>query len=183
MSARIVLLNGVGSAGKSSIAKALQGITATPFLHVAMDAFLEMLPPALWDHDDGYRLVADEEDGQPSLAIHEGPVGRRLMAGMRGAVAALAAAGSDIILDEVLLGDTAADYRRVLAPFTVHWVGVMAPLAVLEARERQRGDRALGLARWQYTRVHQGVTYDLEVDSSQMSADQAAATIKDRFGL
>jgi chloramphenicol 3-O phosphotransferase len=42
--ARVILLNGVGSAGKSSIARALQDITREPFLHVEMDAFLDMLP-------------------------------------------------------------------------------------------------------------------------------------------
>ncbi|GHD58475.1 hypothetical protein GCM10017083_41490 [Thalassobaculum fulvum] len=46
MAARIVLLNGAGSAGKSSIARALQAIAATPLLHMQMDAFLEMLPAA-----------------------------------------------------------------------------------------------------------------------------------------
>lgn len=181
--ARIVLLNGVGSAGKSSIARALQAIAATPFLNVAMDAFLAMLPPALWDHDEGYRLVPGEDDGRPSLAIREGPTGRRLMTGMRRAVAALAAAGNDIILDEVLLDGAAADYRAVLAPFTVHWVAVMAPLDVLEARERQRADRALGLARWQFARVHRGVTYDLEVDTSRLSPGEAAEAIRQRFAL
>ncbi|RUX39342.1 chloramphenicol phosphotransferase, partial [Mesorhizobium sp. M4A.F.Ca.ET.050.02.1.1] len=49
MTARIVPLNEVGSAGKSSIARALQATTAKPFLHVPMDAFLEMLPEALQD--------------------------------------------------------------------------------------------------------------------------------------
>lgn len=42
--ARIVLLNGVGSVGKTAIAKAMQAITAEPFLHVEMDAFLNMMP-------------------------------------------------------------------------------------------------------------------------------------------
>lgn len=40
---RIIILNGAGSAGKSSIAKALQAITNEPFLHVAMDDFLDIL--------------------------------------------------------------------------------------------------------------------------------------------
>jgi chloramphenicol 3-O-phosphotransferase len=44
VTATIVLLNGVGSAGKSSIARALQQITAEPFLYVQMDTFIEMLP-------------------------------------------------------------------------------------------------------------------------------------------
>ena len=51
--ATVILLNGVGSAGKSSIAKALQTITAEPFLHVAMDAFLDLMPARYWDHPDG----------------------------------------------------------------------------------------------------------------------------------
>src|SRR5262245_18333522 len=38
--ARIVILNGVGSAGKSSIARALQAMTDESFLYVAMDTFL-----------------------------------------------------------------------------------------------------------------------------------------------
>jgi len=56
MTAKIVLLNGVGSAGKSSIAKALQAITVEPFLHVQMDAFLKMLPEPLQEHAPGLRL-------------------------------------------------------------------------------------------------------------------------------
>jgi chloramphenicol 3-O phosphotransferase len=40
----IIILNGVGSAGKSSIARALQDIAMQPYLHVPMDAFLDMLP-------------------------------------------------------------------------------------------------------------------------------------------
>ncbi len=41
---RVVILNGVGSVGKSTIAKALQEIAHDSFLHVPMDSFLEMLP-------------------------------------------------------------------------------------------------------------------------------------------
>ena len=47
--ARIAVLNGIGSVGKSSIARALQAIASQPMLHVQMDAFLDMLPAALQD--------------------------------------------------------------------------------------------------------------------------------------
>jgi chloramphenicol 3-O-phosphotransferase len=43
---RIVVLNGIGSVGKSFVAKALQALVTEPFLHVQMDAFLDMLPEA-----------------------------------------------------------------------------------------------------------------------------------------
>jgi chloramphenicol 3-O-phosphotransferase len=65
--ARVVLLNGVGSARKSSIAKALQTITAEPFLHVEMDIFIAMLPDALQDRADGFSCETIQRDGKPSL--------------------------------------------------------------------------------------------------------------------
>src|SRR5262245_4315199 len=43
---RIIVLNGIGSVGKSSIARALQAMTVEPFLHVQLDMFIAMLPAA-----------------------------------------------------------------------------------------------------------------------------------------
>jgi chloramphenicol 3-O phosphotransferase len=62
-------------------------------------------------------------------------------------------------------------------------VGVFAPLEILEARERQRGDRTVGLARWQYDRVHKGIAYDLEIDTATATAEECAALIRNRFQL
>ncbi|MGE0718872.1 MAG: chloramphenicol phosphotransferase CPT family protein [Alphaproteobacteria bacterium] len=181
--ARIVLLNGVGSVGKSTIAKALQAITEDPFLYVAMDAFLDMLPEASWGRADGITFETVREDGRPSVAIHTGPVAERALGGMRHGIAAMAAQGNDMIVDEVLMDGTGAEYVELLSPYALHLVGVFAPLDVLEARERQRGDRMIGLARWQYDRVHEGMTYDLELDSSRSTPEDCARQIKMRFGL
>jgi chloramphenicol 3-O phosphotransferase len=183
MVARIVILNGVGSVGKTSIAKALQEITATPFLHVSMDVFCEMLPPAYFDHPDGMLFVTEIADGRPSVVIYSGPAMRRLMDGMRHAISALAASGNDLIVDDVMLGDEPDEYGRLLMPYRVHWVGVKASLDVLEAREKSRGDRLIGLARWQFDRVHAGRTYDLEIDTGKITAAAAAELIKERFEL
>ena len=54
---------------------------------------------------------------------------------------------------------------------------------VLEARERRRGDRLIGLARWQHGRMHAGMSYDLELDTSQATPAECAKLIKNRFGL
>jgi chloramphenicol 3-O phosphotransferase len=50
---RVIVLNGCGSVGKNSIAKALQAITKEPFLHLQGDAFLEMLPARIYGHSNG----------------------------------------------------------------------------------------------------------------------------------
>jgi chloramphenicol 3-O phosphotransferase len=183
MTARIVLLNGVGSAGKSSIAKALQGIASAPFLHVAMDTFLDMLPPAYGDHPDGLLFETIEEDGHPSVVITSGPVADRTFQGMRHAIAAMAAQGNNMIVDEVLIDTEKAEYADLLAPYDLMTISVFCPLDVLEARERARGDRLIGLARWQYDRVHRDMTYDLTVNTSQMTALACAELIKKKFQL
>ena len=181
--ATVILLNGVGSAGKSSIAKALQTITAEPFLHVAMDAFLDMMPARYWDHPDGLTFETVRQDGKPSVVIHSGPVAERIMRGMRRSIAAMAHEGSNLIVDDVLIEDEMADYAALLADVTFRTVGVFAPLDVLEARERERGDRLIGLARWQYDRVHHGKRYDLELDSSKASPMECAERIRQAFNL
>lgn len=178
-----MLLNGVGSSGKSSIAKALQAMTTETFLHVQMDAFLEMLPAASHDHPDAFTYETVHEDGKPLVVIKTGPVGERTMRGMRHAIAAMAAEGNNLIVDDVLLGRERADYADLLSAFEVFLVGVFAPLDVLEVRERQRGDRLIGLARWQYDRVHAGMTYDLEVDTSIATPMECAMLIKQKFRL
>ncbi len=182
-SPRIILLNGVGSVGKSSIAKALQTITRDAFLYVAMDAFLEMLPETLWGHPDGIVFETVQEGGKPSVIIRSGPTAERLLRGMRHAIAAMARQGNNLIVDDVLLDGDNAAYEAALAGLDVVRVGVFAPLEVLEAREAARRDRMIGLARWQYNRVHKGMTYDLEVDTSRATVMQCAEMIRNKFGL
>jgi len=181
--ARIVLLNGAGSAGKGSIAKALRTITTDPFLHLEMDAFLEMLPETSIGHPDGISFETVQADGQPHVIIKSGPIADRAFRGMRHAGAAMAAQGNNLIVDDVMLHGEMAEYATLLAAFDLFRVGVFAPLDVLETRERQRGDRMIGLARWQYDRVHAGMTYDLELDTSSATPMQCASLIKQQFRL
>ncbi len=182
-SAQIILLNGVGSSGKSSIAKELQKIASKPFLHVQMDDFCAMLSEALQDHPDGFAFEETSENGKPLTVIKTGPVGARALRGMRHVIAAMAAQGNNLIVDDVMLENEPEDYAVLLSGFETFFVGVFAPLEVLEARERQRGDRMIGLARWQYGRVHRGKKYDLEVDSGNLGPLECAMLIQQRFQL
>jgi len=180
----VIVLSGAGSVGKTSTAKALQGMAKEPFLHIQMDTFLEMLPPSMFGHPDGYIFETIEEDGHPSVIIHSGPVLDRLMNGMRHAIRAMAEQGNNLVIDDVMFGGGEAyEYRRLLAEFDLRVVGLIAPLDVLERRERERGDRDIGLARWQYRRVHNGVRYDLEIDMTTRSPTEAAQIISQTFSL
>ncbi|WP_264715168.1 phosphotransferase-like protein [Limobrevibacterium gyesilva] len=103
---------------------------------------------------------------------------------MRHAIAAMAAQGNNLVVDEVVIGkDKEREYRALLSRFDFRLVGLFAPLAVLEARERERGDREIGLARWQHDRVHRDMTYDLEIDTTATTPLENAQRIRDAFGL
>jgi len=180
---RVIVLNGVGSVGKSSTARALQALTREPFLHVPMDAFFDMMPPRMVGDAEGIVFEPTTEQGMASVAIRTGAAFERVMAGMRHAVAAMAGQGNNLIVDDVMLGGEVLEYRSLLAGFSPRFVGLFAPLEVLEQRERDRGDRMAGLARWQHARVHRDVAYDLEIDTSATTPAESARIIRDAFDL
>ena len=90
--------------------------------------------------------------------------------------AALAAAGWDLVVDYVFFDASLRDDAlAVLSPALV--VGVTCPVEVLVAREAARGDRHLGYASGTWACAHDGLDYDLVVDTSLVSADDAATRI------
>jgi chloramphenicol 3-O phosphotransferase len=181
---QIIILNGIGSVGKSSTAKALQKITSEHFLHVPGDSFLDMMPEKLWNHADGISFQQSEGSDVPSVTIEMGEAALRVFSGMRAAVAALARQGNHLIVDDVMLSaNDQQEYRSFLTGLEFRFVGLFAPLDILEERERARRDRLLGLARWQYDRVHTGISYDLEVHTSEKSPNDCARIIATTFGL
>lgn len=181
--AKIILLNGVGSSGKTSLAHALQAMSQDVFLHVQMDTFLSMLPIRYLDDPDGFTFASSTVDGKNIVSIDSGPVARQAMRGMRHAIVALAAEGNNLIVDEVLLGDEKKEYAALLAPFHLMTVGVYCELQVVEERERQRGDRLVGLARWQYDKVHTGMTYSVMVDTSKATPEECAKIVMRELSL
>jgi chloramphenicol 3-O phosphotransferase len=144
-----------------------------------MDTFLEMLPEAMQDAPDTFSY----RPGSDGVEIATGPVGSRLICGMHHAVAALAEQGNDLIFDTVALSAEIDEMRRLLTGRSSLFVGLHAPLAMLEARERARGDRMIGLARAQVGRVHVGVRYDLELDLGDLTPQAAAKRVLRELGL
>lgn len=181
----IILLNGTSSAGKTTLAKALQTVVPDPYLHVGIDTMVFALPkrylhPPLWY--DVFHYTWTQPGNPDTLIIEAGPLGHHLMAGLHHAVAALAQAGNNVIVDHVLLDprwveECACLFRNLPACF----VGVYCPLDVVEQRERERQDRTLGQARAQFDKVHAHGVYDVTVDTSQASPEACARYIVEQF--
>jgi chloramphenicol 3-O phosphotransferase len=175
--ARIVLLNGPGSVGKTSVARAMQALASGPLLHLSMDGFCEMLPDRYQDHPDTFSFKARIVGGLAVTDVTTGPSGAALLGAMRRTVAVLADAGFDLVVDDVWLDGEPAAYADLLAGHRVWRVGLTAPLAVLEAREAARGDRMTGLSPGQVGRVHEGARYDLTIDMVEATPEAAAEAI------
>ncbi|MEV4216621.1 chloramphenicol phosphotransferase CPT [Nonomuraea sp. NPDC049725] len=172
MAVQVIVLNGGSSSGKSGIARCLQAILPEPWLTLGVDTMIEAMPVAMRSSEAGIEFA-------PDGGISVGPEFSRLDAAWIAGVAAMARAGARVIVDEVFLGGAASQERwmRALAGLDVAWVGVRCEAAVAAARETARGDRVAGMAVSQAEIVHQGVRYDLEVDTAKAEALECARVI------
>jgi chloramphenicol 3-O phosphotransferase len=161
---KIILLNGASSAGKSTLARAIQRAIPMPFWHLSSDQFVEshMLPDRRG------------EGGEFTWSV----LRPRFFAAFHRCLPAIAGANNHLIVDHVIEFEAwMRELVRLLAGFDVFFVGVHCPLDELERREKARGDRRRGEARLHLQVVHTFGPYDLEVDSAAASPAQNAQRI------
>ncbi|MFF8912127.1 chloramphenicol phosphotransferase CPT [Streptomyces sp. NPDC015032] len=175
MTTRMIVLNGGSSSGKSGIARCLQAVLPDPWLTFGVDTLIEAMPTSMQESDAGIEIAPDGE-------VIVGPGFRTLESAWIEGVAAMARAGAGVIVDEVFLGGAESQRRwqQALGGLGVLWVGVRCESAVAAAREIARGDRITGMAAAQADMVHQGVFYDLEVDTTRSESLECARIIADR---
>ncbi|MEU0112291.1 chloramphenicol phosphotransferase CPT [Streptomyces bobili] len=173
----MILLNGGSSSGKTGIVRCLQAVLPDPWLAFGVDSFVDALPAKLQASGAGLEVAAD---GRVSV----GADFRALEEAWTEGIVAMARAGARIVVDDVLLGGAASQQRwqKALGDVAVLWVGVRCDSAVAAGREIARGDRVRGMAASQADAVHQGVVYDLEVDTSRTESLGCALAIAARVG-
>jgi chloramphenicol 3-O phosphotransferase len=158
----VIVLHGPTSAGKSTIAKALQATAPAPAFHVSLDAFVTM---------SNRRDMRSDEEQQQAYHVH--------CENLRSTLARVLGAQFDIILDLVLRDEAELEATlRVLSGRPTRFVSVSAPIDVLEERERVREDRAAGMAREQVGHPAYARPYDLTIDTSTCTPAEAAETIR-----
>jgi len=137
-----------------------------------IDVLLELLPPALRDNDAGLKFTADR-------TFTVGPELRRVERAWMRSVATIARDEVNVFIDDVFLGGAASQqrWRVALGDVSHRFVAVHCARDVLLEREQARGDRHIGSAAGQFDRVHDGVDYDFEVDTTNASTAECAAAI------
>lgn len=158
---KIILISGTSSSGKSTLAKGLQKSLADPFLHLQLDSYIEMLPRT----DDSEMF-------------------QRMVRGLNRSVAVMSEERNNLIVDHVLIDNTWLEQLlEVLRERYVLFVGLDCPLEELERRESERDARRQGFARQQFDNIHKDKVYDLELDTSVLSAEECVKRVREFYNL
>jgi chloramphenicol 3-O phosphotransferase len=182
---QIVILNGAPRSGKTSIARALQERGAGPWMNLGVDTSTSQLPETL----------------RPGIGLRPGgerPELEELVVMLYGAlweaIAAHARLGLNVVVDVGLHEsyskprDVRCDGARRLQGLPVLFVGVHCPLVVIGERRANTWGQTLSgetelseaVRRWQVD-VHEGLVYDLEVDTAQLTPAQCADRVAVRI--
>jgi chloramphenicol 3-O phosphotransferase len=165
----IILLNGVSSSGKSSIGEELKNQSENKLLHISIDDIFR-----LYSH---HRITEIRNDKAlfTNLLIEINKV-------LISFVKAIDEMGLNVVVDVVFeIPEILKIVIDELRNRNVYIVGIFCSLEVLENRESERTNRVHGLARSQIDVVHNGIVYDLIIDTTNMSIKEAADTIERRI--
>jgi chloramphenicol 3-O phosphotransferase len=183
----IIFLNGTSSSGKTTLALALQEILPEPYLHIALDQFRDGMParyrglnsPEGTPGEMGLNVVPVVNDTGAYTDIQFGSMGCRMLKGMRRAIACMAHAGNNVIIDDIIMNEEfLLDYLDALEGLNVVFVGIRCPMAVIDEREQQRVGRFPGTAIAHFKSAHAHGTYDVEVNTSSQSPQECAEKIR-----
>ena len=165
MTGKVILLNGASSAGKSTLATALQQRLPLPFWHYSIDhlASAKVLPRARIDSGE-FPWPAQRQ---------------QFFQGFHRSIQAFAAAGNSLIVEHII---EAESWLRCLVLLLdsqdVFFVGLHCPLEELERRARLRGERKVDEARADFQVTHTFGAYDFECNSTESANELAEKAIK-----
>ncbi|WP_369370585.1 chloramphenicol phosphotransferase CPT [Promicromonospora sp. Populi] len=172
MNTQVIVLNGGSSSGKSAIARSLQDVLPGAWLSFSVDTLVDAMPARLTAGGDGIEFA---DDG----GVAVGQEFRALEDAWIAGLVAMARAGAHLVIDDVFLGGAGSQrhWLDALGDVPTLWVGVRCDAEVAEEREAARGDRVAGMAAKQAGLVHDGVRYDLEVDTTHTESMDCARII------
>lgn len=163
---KVILLNGVSSSGKSTLAKKLQECSEEKFYHIQQDTFCTMV------HGKFYNKDYEKTEGDAVYVMYN-------------FVLSLCKNGENSIIDTVILDQKENWLRQcveLLHEMPVTFVRVNCPLHELEKREVERGNRKLGLSKIQMENMKFNI-YDLEVNTYEMSVEECVEEIIEKIAV
>lgn len=171
---RILFLQGASSAGKTTLANALQVSLDECWWILEADDIARMTPTS---DRTGWWNPAPEERPHPSW--DPGLRLSRWFDGYFGCLATIAKTGTNVMaVGGWLQTSQLQQLAHTLDGLDALCVGVYCPLEELERREILRGDRPSGYARSQHELVHTHAPYDAEVNTVAQTTEEAMSVIR-----
>ena len=155
----IIILNGVSSAGKTTLAKVLQERLSHPYFHLDVDTFCLMAPQTFIVND--YSLQHDFASNMYEVA--------KLFSDKK----------FNLVITCVFLEGYGflEKCTELLHDYPVCFVHVTCPIDELQRRELERGNREIGSAEAMLPMLIPKHTYDITVDTYKNSVEKCADKI------
>ena len=175
----VIILNGAGSSGKSSIARHLLKEIQDPTVYHGFD----FLIPALIPHKDSFGPAADESNRtyvrKLDNELHARMNNRNLslLPLIYEFIVPLVRGGFHVIVDTLLPGECISPLFDILDGIPTYLIGVRCSEGELTRRERLRADRKQGSAIKTADWIHLNMIYDFEVDTTENNPRSCALLI------
>lgn len=184
---QIIILNGAPRSGKSSIATAIQHTYQGMWMNLGVDRFMEMTP-VRYQPGIGLRPGGERSELEPYIIM--------MYQAMYESIAAHSKQGINVVVDVghhdqySVSRNILPTCAKILRKFPVLFVGVHCPIDVIMQRRIDTwqasylGDGSIPkpVKRWQES-VHDPGIYDIEVDTSILSAEACASLIQRRLEI
>lgn len=156
---KAIILNGVSSAGKTTLVRELQQKLSETYYWIANDTFVNMMPHKCWNDDP-------KEHMSHALVM------------LNRVIKTFLDDGKNVIVDQVMQTTDRIDLFKDLIirlyDYPVLLVNVTCPIPELERREKERGDRRIGQAVSQLPLINPQKGYDIVVDTFDKSISECA---------
>jgi len=158
----IIILNGVSSAGKTTLAKTLQDKLSKPYFNMDVDVFAQMSP---------YKFNIDNCTIQWEFASK-----------MWFSVKLFSDMGFNLVVPCIFFDDNPLKKCvTLLHEYPILFVHVECPVEELRRRESERGDRPVGMAENLLSIIDPTDIYDIKVDTYKYSLEECADKIIDKL--
>ena len=157
---RIIIMNGVSSAGKTTLAKTLQELLSAPFYLMDVDTFVGMAP--------------EKYHNTEGISVQH-----RFVSKMFHVIKLFSDMGFDMVVPFIFMNgaNMLEECVTLLHAYPVLFVHVTCPAEELRRREKERGDRGIGEAETQLSLLVPQDIYDITVDTFSRSVEECTNSV------
>ncbi len=168
---QIYIFNGTSSSGKTTLAKALLDKLDSSYTYLSLDNYIKSIFELYETH---YPKIFENE-------ITFSVIIPNLVLAFNDIINAFLMNNQNIIVDHVLQeNEWKDDLFSKIKQYNVFRIGLYCSIEELEKREQERKDRKIGLAAYQFSRVHENMKYDIELDTESKNVEECIDEILEK---